>query len=76
MIQRLPGELRNGGQNAILATIQTLENIIENMEKSVRRGRSKNVDIVLDSIQDVVEILQAHITNAGVRATRKLNNES
>lgn len=69
LIVSLPGELSKGGQNEILATLHTLESIVENMEKSIRRRRAKNVDGVLESIQDIVEILQAHITNAGARAT-------
>lgn len=69
LIQKLPGEIRSGGQNAILATLQTLSDIFLNMSRTVRRGSAGNLNPILASLQNIVEILQENSTNVGAKAT-------
>lgn len=58
LTQKLPGELRSGGQNAILATIQTLSDIFLNLSKSVRKGNAGNMNQIFQHLQKIVQILQ------------------
>lgn len=69
LIQRLPGEIRSGGKNVILATLQTLEDIFHNLRRSVRRGGSlNNINQVFQNTVQILEILQENVENGGSRA--------
>lgn len=69
LIKNLPDEIRKDGKNVVLATITSLQEIFNNLRKSIRRGRlSTSVNEVLQHIGQVIEILQANVENAGTRA--------
>lgn len=68
LIQKLPSEIKSGGQKVTLATIQTLLQLIGNLLTSVSRGKTTGVVDILQDIQIIVQILQDSVTNPGARA--------
>lgn len=58
LTQNLPGELKSGGVNAILATIQTLDDIFLNLGKNLRRAKPAALSQIFQHLQTIVSIIQ------------------
>lgn len=60
---KLPGELKSGGKNALMATLQTLVDIFLNLGKVVRSKNGGDMTQVFQHLQAILQILQGrHIT--------------
>lgn len=58
LTQKLPGELKSGGENAVLATLQTVEDIFLNLGKNIRKAKPGALKPVYGHLQLILFILQ------------------
>lgn len=68
LIQKLPSEIKSGGQKVTLATMQTVLNMITDLIKTLGQGKTKGVADILNDLTLIIQILQDNVTNAGARS--------
>lgn len=70
----LPLELKKGRKYAVLSTLLSVENVLNNMGKTHRRKLLQtHLKELLGSIAHIIEIMEMHVGNVGTRAAFATN---
>lgn len=68
LIQKLPSQIKEGGDKVIIATIETMLKMIDDMGKNVNSRQTNVIVSVLCDFVEMVDIMQGYVRNAGTRA--------